>query len=69
MSSAIPLLVDGSEIRLRSEGGNMQDARSAHNDLVTALLNEVGGERLDGSGFEMDDPELAFADMELEGEE
>jgi hypothetical protein len=57
------------EIRLRSEGGNMKDSRDAQRDLVIVLLNEVGGERLDGSGFEMDEPELAFADMELEGEE
>jgi len=47
----------------------MQDSRDAQRDLVIALLNEVGGERLDGSGFETDEPELAFVETELEGEE
>lgn len=47
----------------------MQDSRDAQSDLVRALLNEIGGERLDGSGFEMDDPDFAFGDTELAGQE
>jgi hypothetical protein len=69
MSSAIPLSVDGFQIRLRSEGGNMQDLPDAQRDLVIALLNEVGGDRLDGSGFETDEPELAFVDTKLAWED
>ena len=47
----------------------MQDSWDAQRDRVIALLNEVGGERLDGSGFETDEPELAFVDTQLAGEE
>ncbi|MGB6946390.1 MAG: hypothetical protein WBE37_28600 [Bryobacteraceae bacterium] len=54
---------------LRSEGGNMYDSRDAQQELVTAFLTEVGGERLEGSGFEPDEPELGFAEPELAGAE
>ena len=47
----------------------MKDLPDAQRDLVIALLNEVGGDRLDGSGFETDEPELAFVETEFEGEE
>jgi hypothetical protein len=47
----------------------MQDLPDAQRDLVIALLNEVGGDRLDGSGFETDEPELAFVDTKLAWED
>jgi hypothetical protein len=50
---------------LRSEGGIMQDSRDTRRHPVTALLDEVGGEQLSGSGFEADEPELGFVNPEL----
>jgi hypothetical protein len=69
MSSAIPLSVDGFQIELRSEGGNMQDSQDAQRELIIALLAEIGGEQLAGSGFEGDEPDLAFGDTEHATEE
>ena len=47
----------------------MQDTRDAQLNELTALLDEIGGEQLDGSGFELDEPERIFANPEFEGEE
>ena len=47
----------------------MQDSRHSQSELVTVLLAEIGGEQLAGSGFERDEPDLAFGDTELAREE
>lgn len=47
----------------------MQGLRDAQYGAVTALLDDIGGEPLDDSGFEADEPELGFINSDLAGEE
>ncbi len=39
-----------------------------HNGII-AMLNEIGGDLLKGSGFEAEDPEPGFIDGDVEGKE
>ncbi len=47
----------------------MQNLRDFDASLSAMLIDAVGGEPLAGSGFETEEPELGFSEVESEGEE
>ena len=47
----------------------MQNSDDFRDELPALLIDAIGGEPLDGSDFEAEEPEPAFAAAELDGEE
>ena len=46
------------------QGGKMQTSQDKERGWPVALLDDVGGEALAGSGFETEDPEADFSNTE-----
>jgi hypothetical protein len=51
------------------EGGKMQTSPDYRRDLSAAAIAAIGGELLDGSGFETEEPNPGFSSTELGGKE
>ena len=47
----------------------MQNSDDRQPDAPAVLIDAVGGEPLDGSGFDAEEPEPGFSVTELDGEE
>ena len=43
-----------------NDGGNMQDSPDLENDLLNQTPDTMGGEPLEESGFESEDPDPSF---------